>query len=404
MHRSRAYIALLICLIFVFSAVPVAPGTTRSDIEASRQRAQDAREAAQQAEEKAEQYRAEARVLDETIRGLNEQIRDLDPKIAEATSHTSRLQTEVDDLETEIELKETEIEETEAEYEYQQGLLNDRMTASYKQGNLFYLDLVLNAKSISDLIARTTLVQRVISSNNDIALNLIHTQEQLESARSELARTLETVAAKRAEAAAVEKNLRHMRSQRQSALNSQQAAQNEKTALMEKSEADAERWKAQAEEEEEAARRMEAELRAAASSGSGQYADGVMAWPVPGGTLSSPYGWRMHPIFQTRRFHHGIDISRGNGTIVAAADGRVIRASYGWNGGYGNLIVLDHGDGLTTLYAHILDGGINVSTGQMVTKGQPIALVGSTGYSTGPHLHFEVRINGATTDPMAYLR
>jgi hypothetical protein len=74
--------------------------------------------------------------------------------------------------------------------------------------------------------------------------------------------------------------------------------------------------------------------------------------------------------------------------------------SYGWNGGYGNIIVIDHGDGVTTLYAHILDGGIKVSNGQSVAKGQAIALVGSTGYSTGPHLHFEVRINGASTDPM----
>ncbi|MBE0416176.1 MAG: peptidoglycan DD-metalloendopeptidase family protein [Coriobacteriia bacterium] len=278
------------------------------------------------------------------------------------------------------------------------------MTASYKQGTLFYLDLLLDSKTINDLITRTTLVQRVISSNNDMAVQLIHTGKQLETARGGLERALQTASAKRAEAAAVEKNLRSLRSQRQAAINGQQAAQNEKTALMQASEADAERWKAQAEEEEAAARRMEAELRAAASRGSGQYHGGIMAWPVPGGTLSSAYGWRMHPIFKTRRFHHGIDISRGGGTIVAAGDGSVIRAEYGWNGGYGNIIVIDHGDGLTTLYAHILDGGIQVSKGQHVTKGQAIALVGSTGYSTGPHLHFEVRINGSSTDPIAYLR
>lgn len=404
MHRSRAYISLLICLVFLFFAVPVAPGASRSEIDASRQRAQDAREAAKQAEEKAEQFRAEARQLDEAISDLNAQIRELDPEITEAASSASRLRAEVESLKMDIAATEAEIEATEAEYEYQQKLLNDRMTASYKQGNSFYLDLVLNAKSITDLIARTTLVQRVISANNDVALTLIYTQEQLESARSDLDRKLTAVAAKRAEADAVEKNLRSLRSQRQSALNHQQAAQREKTSLMEASEDDAERWKAQAEEEEAAARRMEAELRASASTGSGEYTGGVMAWPVPGGTLTSPYGWRIHPIFGSKRFHHGIDITRGSGTIVAAADGEVIRASYGWNGGYGNLVVLDHGEGVTTLYAHILDGGINVSSGQQVSKGQPIALVGSTGYSTGPHLHFEVRINGASTDPMAYLR
>lgn len=404
MHRSRAYLASILCVVFLLSSVSLAPGSTRADIEASRDRAAQAREAAEAAEARAEQLRGEAEALDDTIRDLDNQIRELDPQITEATSRTQRLTAEVGELESQIADKEAEIAETEAEYEFQQGVLNDRMTTTYKQGTLFYLDLLLESTTINDLIARTTLVQRVIASNNEIAVQLIHTGKQLESARAELARALETAAAKRAEAAAVEKNLRSMRSQRQNVLSTQQSTQAEKTALMRASEEDAERWKAQAEEEEAAARRMEAELRAAASQGSGQYQGGVMAWPVPGGSLTSGYGWRTHPIFGSQRFHHGIDISRGGGTIVAAGDGTVVRAAYGWNGGYGNIIVIDHGDGLTTLYAHILDGGIHVSNGQSVAKGDPIALVGSTGYSTGPHLHFEVRINGSTTDPLAYVR
>ncbi|MFU8890419.1 MAG: murein hydrolase activator EnvC family protein [Anaerosomatales bacterium] len=404
MHRGRAYLASLLVFLFVLSSVSLAPGVTREDIEASRQRAEQAREAAKAAEERASELRKETEALDKTISSIDGQIRELDPQIAEATSRTQRLLGEVRDLEAKIADKEAEIAETEAEYDFQQGLLNERMTTTYKQGTYFYFDLLLDSKTINDLITRTTLVQRIISSNNDMAVQLIHTGKQLESARAELERSLQTAAQKRAEAAAVEKNLRSMRSQRQSALNGQKAAQNQKSALMQASEKDAERYKQQAEEEEAAARRMEAELRAAASRGSGQYHGGVMDWPVPGGSLSSAYGWRTHPIFGSRRMHHGIDISRGGGTIVAAGDGTVIRASYGWNGGYGNIIVIDHGDGLTTLYAHILDGGLKVSNGQSVTKGQAIALVGSTGYSTGPHLHFEVRVNGASTNPMAYVQ
>jgi murein DD-endopeptidase MepM/ murein hydrolase activator NlpD len=404
MHRSRAYLASILVAVFLLSSVSIAPGATREEIEASRQRAEQAREAAAAAETRAAELREETKVIDEQIRAIDGQIRELEPQIAEATSRTQRLLSEVRDLEAKIADKEAEIAETEAEYDFQQTLLNDRMTASYKQGTLFYLDLLLDSKTINDLITRTTLVQRVISSNNDIAVQLVHTGKQLETARVELERTLQTASEKRAEAAAVEKNLRSMRSQRQSALGSQQTAQNQKTALMQASERDAERWKQQAEEEEAAASRMEAELRAAASRGGGVYLGGVMAWPVPGGSLTSPYGMRTHPIFGSKRFHHGIDINRGGGTIVAAGDGTVIRASYGWNGGYGNIIVIDHGDGLTTLYAHILDGGLKVSNGQNVTKGQAIATVGSTGYSTGPHLHFEVRINGASTDPMPYVQ
>jgi murein DD-endopeptidase MepM/ murein hydrolase activator NlpD len=404
MHRSRAYLASILVAVFLLSSVSIAPGATREEIEASRQRAEQAREAAEAAETRAAELREETKAIDEQIRAIDGQIRELDPQIAEATNRTQRLLSEVRDLEAKIADKEAEIAETEAEYDFQQTLLNDRMTASYKQGTLFYLDLLLDSKTINDLITRTTLVQRVISSNNDIAVQLVHTGKQLKTARIELERSLQTASEKRAEAAAVEKNLRSMRSQRQSALGSQQTAQNQKTALMQASERDAERWKQQAEEEEAAARKMEAELRAAASQGGGVYLGGVMAWPVPGGSLTSAYGWRTHPIFGSKRFHHGIDIGRGGGTIVAAGDGTVIRASYGWNGGYGNIIVIDHGDGLTTLYAHILDGGLKVSNGQSVTKGQAIATVGSTGYSTGPHLHFEVRVNGTSTNPIPYVQ
>ncbi len=403
MHRSRAYVALLLTVVLTLASAPLALGTTRADIQASQERAQQAREAAAQAEEAAARYQAEARALDETIAEIAGEVRDLDPRIAEATDRTARLQSELDDLRGQVADKEAELDKTAAERDRQQELLNARMTASYKQGTWFYLDILLDSKTINDLIARTTLVQRVISSNQDLAIQLADTTERLAAQKAELERTRDTVSTKRAEAAAVEKSLRDMRAQRQTALNRQQSVQNEKTALMEASEADAERWRAQAEEEEATARRLEAELRSQASSGGGYY-DGVMAWPVPGGRLTSGYGPRTHPIFGSQRFHHGIDISRGDGVIVAAGDGTVVRADYGWNGGYGNLVVIDHGDGVTTLYAHILAGGIHVSRGQQVTRGQEIALVGSTGYSTGPHLHFEVRINGASTDPMQYLR
>jgi murein DD-endopeptidase MepM/ murein hydrolase activator NlpD len=127
-----------------------------------------------------------------------------------------------------------------------------------------------------------------------------------------------------------------------------------------------------------------------------------MTWPVPGGSVTSNYGWRVHPIFGSKKFHHGIDISKGGGTVVAAGSGTVIRASYGWGGGYGNQIFVDHGDGVVTTYNHLADGSFKVSNGATVSGGQAIANVGSTGYSTGPHLHFEVRVNGDSTNPMNY--
>ncbi|WP_339060460.1 M23 family metallopeptidase [Tepidibacillus marianensis] len=134
------------------------------------------------------------------------------------------------------------------------------------------------------------------------------------------------------------------------------------------------------------------------------YNGGQFAWPVPGHSrISSDYGWRIHPIYHTRKFHAGIDIPAPQGsTIVAADDGVVILTSY--VNGYGNTVMIDHGSGIQTMYPHIRNGGIKVSVGQKVTKGQKIAEIGSTGNSTGPHTHFEVRKNGTAVNPWTYLK
>jgi murein DD-endopeptidase MepM/ murein hydrolase activator NlpD len=131
---------------------------------------------------------------------------------------------------------------------------------------------------------------------------------------------------------------------------------------------------------------------------------GKMVWPMPTNkSIASKYGNRLHPIHKVWKMHTGVDIgAKWNEAIVAAADGIVIYA--GTRGGYGNCIILDHGSGITTLYAHINNRGILVKNGQIVSAGQTIAKAGSTGVSTGPHLHFEVRKNGATQDPLDYVR
>ena len=127
---------------------------------------------------------------------------------------------------------------------------------------------------------------------------------------------------------------------------------------------------------------------------------GTYIWPLPGYTPGTrTYGYRTHPIYGDMRFHSGQDIGAPSGTSIIAADSGVV--SYcGWNGGYGNCVMINHGGGRVTLYAHM--SAYNCSYGQTVNQGDTIGYVGSTGVSTGPHLHFEVRINGATVDPMQY--
>ncbi|MFN4834313.1 MAG: murein hydrolase activator EnvC family protein [Pseudanabaena sp.] len=126
---------------------------------------------------------------------------------------------------------------------------------------------------------------------------------------------------------------------------------------------------------------------------------GQLMYPTIG-PVTSNFGWRTHPILGTERFHAGIDFGADYGSLIYASEqGRVIYAD--WYGGYGNAVIVDHGNGMTTLYAHCSD--LYVKDGDVVAKGQPIAAVGSTGFSTGPHLHFELRANGEPIDPAAYL-
>ncbi|MDH5371886.1 MAG: peptidoglycan DD-metalloendopeptidase family protein [Acidimicrobiia bacterium] len=148
-------------------------------------------------------------------------------------------------------------------------------------------------------------------------------------------------------------------------------------------------------EREQAA--VEAAIRAAQSTGGSN--PGILSWPV-NASVSSPFGYRIHPISGVRKLHTGLDLSAGSGTTIKAAGSGVVILS-SWYGGYGNAVVIDHGGGLSTLYAH--QSSIAVSVGQSLVVGDTVGYVGSTGYSTGPHLHFETREWGTPVDPMNYL-
>ncbi len=410
MHRRRA-LSFLISLILIVSLAPALPAAavTETDLRAHEAAARKAREAADAALSEADRLTREVKALDGSIATLQGEISALADDVSAATERTTRLQAEVDALRARIVAKQAEVDATQAEYDRQCLLLAERIQAAYKTSDYLYFELLLDSKSVEDFIARTSLVQRVIKSNGELAAELKSTRIALERMKAEIEREHATVDAKRAEAAAEEKRIRDLRTRHQIKMNEQKAAQDRKAELVAENTANARRLIALAEAEEAESAKIARELY---GTGSGYFA-GVMKFPVPGfeqtPTGGSAFGYRIHPILGTRKMHTGIDIggsavgkSISGATVVAVGDGEVIYTGY--RGGYGNTIIIDHDNGVTTLYAHLQNGGIKVSTGQTVIRGQSIGLVGSTGLSTGPHLHFEVRINGDPVDPMKYLK
>lgn len=405
MNRSRAYVSILLALALLLPCAAPAVAVTSSDLTQHQKAAQDARARAAQQKALADQLAKETARLDKLVDDLQADADALDPEIATAEQRTARLKADVIELKGQIAAKQSDIDKTQAEYELEQGYFAGRVEASYKQGDWFYLDLLLSAKDVTDFIARTNFVTRAMKSSADVAIRLTGAKDRLTKARIELSRALETVSAKKKEAQTAENKLKELQDARQAKTNEQNAVLGQKSQLLETSKANVKKLLAFAAAEEAESSRIAAMLR---GGGSGQY-NGVMAWPVPGFyRITSPFGWRYHPVLKVRKFHSGIDVGkRPDGTpilgaaIVAAGSGKVIFA--GPRGGYGNVVMIDHGNGVVSVYAHQRSGGIKVGVGQQVSKGQRIGTVGSSGLSTGPHLHFEVRVNGTPKNPMTYL-
>lgn len=309
-------------------------------------------------------------------------------ELAEAKRKLAEIESRQRALEIKIRQNEASLKAKEADYNKTRQVYMKRLRDIYENGQVNYLDVLLGSTDFRDFASRMYLLQRVIRRDFNLIDTLNTQREALEQQKAILDGNKKELDAIHAEATAEQKVIAQKTVERQ-ALYEQ--------ALAEKARLDAEYEELQRNSQEITAmiQRMEEEGRLAAQAhGSGQF-----MWPV-NGEITSPFGWRVHPIWGTQIFHAGLDIGADYGEPVHAADsGTVVYA--GWMGGYGNAVMVDHGGGLVTLYGH--NSSITVSEGQQVGKGETIALAGSTGNSTGPHCHFEVRVHGEVTSPLQYL-
>ena len=343
----------------------------------------------------------------ETVIGsVSEQLRQIEEQLRQATAELGTIKEQRVAVENDITLNERQLAEAQKRLEGRESVFYKRVRDIYINGRLSYLDVVIGSKDFSDFANRLEVLKRIIDSDitliNEIKkerADIEAHKQKLEADRAKLVELEKAALAKQAE-------IEQKKAERNVVL---QKAQNDRATAMQAIEelnASSAQVSAMLKERQAARAAAAAAAAAAAQSSGGQGASdnwvqgtGQLSWPVSG-EITSPYGYRVHPIWGTTIYHSGIDIGVDEGTPVHAADGGVVVWS-GWMGGYGYAVVIDHGNGLSTLYGH--NSELAVDEGQSVAKGQVISYAGSTGNSTGPHVHFEVRVNGDPVDPMGYL-
>jgi len=316
------------------------------------------------------------------------QIQSLEKEISSTENQITATEDRIAFLQDSIVATQADIEETEQNLKEKSELLSERLVVLHEQGEVTYLEVLLSATDFKDFLTRYEMVNSIIEQDVDLIASINQDKQDLEMRKSDLE-------VKKKELENALKQQESMRAQ----LDEQKAEKKQILASVQNERAAFEKA---LQELEETSRQLEQMIRQLQGGSSEALGTGVYTWPTPGfTTITSPYGMRYHPILKTRKMHTGVDIGAPmSATIVAADSGKVIHA--GWMGGYGQVIVIDHGNGVSTLYAH--QSAFLVGNGATVSKGQAIGKVGSTGWSTGPHLHFEVRINGSYTDPMPYIQ
>lgn len=272
-----------------------------------------------------------------------------------------------------------------------------RAVATYKAGPTAAFDTLLSSQSFGDLMDRYTYYRSALTADTDLINQVQSLRDAVETQRSAIEAQRQSIVAAKNRLQTDRATLAKKRSSKRSALGSLKSLISQKHSAVARIETQKAQLKMGIAENERESAQIATLLQAA--TGHSAIGGGQLLWPAVG-PVTSPFGWRIHPIFHTREFHPGIDIGAPYGATVSAADAGIVEFA-GTMSGYGNVLVIDHGGGLATLYAHL--SAYSVSVGQEVGRGAPIANVGCTGWCTGPHLHFEVRISGRPVDPMPFL-
>ncbi len=337
----------------------------------------------------AEEQQAKTNEASAKVESVSERLRQIQEELRVATAEYKEVKGQLDSVEDKISDNTELLQKTEADLKVKNKKLQQRVRDIYINGQISYVDVLFGAKDFADLMTRMDVLKRIIKHDYDLIMKVKEEKATVENTRAQLEKD-------KAEAEVLVTDAQAKKAKVEDKESEQQVLLDQAIYDRDTSERMYEEIMAASQEVANMIRRSQ--MSSAGYSGAPAGAGG-MIWPISG-PITSEFGWRTHPIFGTARFHSGLDIGGDYGMpIYAAAGGTVIYA--GWISGYGNAVIIDHGGGVTTLYGH--NDSLNVSEGENVAQGQVIAMCGSTGNSTGPHCHFEVRENGEPVSPYGYL-
>ena len=376
--NRKGYRFLSGVLVLVFAVLAAAPVLADELVE-KQQQLNSVQQQIEAQQRKAELARRKEQTIAEQLRAIQQE---LDTAEDEYETVNDQLENTEQHIKANVELS----NRLTKKLEVQTKTLHRRIRDIYKNGQVNYLDVLLGAKDFNDFVGRMDILKKILAYDNALIQGTKADRETLRKAKEQLEADRAKIVELRKLAAAKREQVAERRQERRGVLN---AATYERET--------AERAYRELIETSRQIEQMIKRIQSGEKNIGGS--TGTMTWPAEG-EITSPFGWRVHPIFGTQRLHTGIDIGADYGDAIRAADGGVVIHA-DWMGGYGNAVIIDHGNGISTLYAH--NSQLLVDEGQTVAKGQTVARCGSTGYSTGPHLHFEVRQNGSPVNPLNYL-
>jgi murein DD-endopeptidase MepM/ murein hydrolase activator NlpD len=395
--RRKASLAAVLALLLSF---PIPASADLSDkLQENAQRSEVLRARIGRLEGKSQALSHKVSAADNLVASAQAEVDALDSQLAKLSHKIDEVQRDLTEAQKRMALLTRRLQEILKKLDQRVDVFTDRAVAAYMAGPTAYVDGMLSSENFRELIDRFAYYESALETDSMLVDEIEYLRDETTARRDLVEEKKEEIAQAKARLVEDRAALAQVRAQRAQILAQRQDALAEKRSLLSDVESTKARYRKVLDQLEADSDRIQAILSAGTSSGTAS-GSGQLLWPAAG-PVTSGFGYRTHPIFGDRRLHTGIDIGAPYGAPVFASDSGVVVFA-GVMSGYGNAVVVDHGGGLATTYNHL--SSFSVGNGSSVGRGQNIAAVGCTGYCTGTHLHFEVRVNGNPVDPMPYLR